>query len=227
MSSGIAREALGELFDVEVPRWTFPAVEIITARLRLRSYTAADVDEHAAIFDHELARDWSIAPQPYDRRRALAWCTREAERIRLTGDGICWAGEDRETGRLVGMTGFHNTDWERRVADVSATAAASVIGRGYATEALRAMSHWLLTKQGFNRIQILTDVRNRAPQYVAEACGFVHEGVLRNGGNFRDRTVDMAVYSLIPSDLDRLTTPEYEVRSPGLSRPAHREMEMT
>lgn len=216
--------AFAHLLQHERPH-VFPEVEIITRRLRLRAYTELDVDEHAAIFDHQVARNWSIAPRPYDRRRAEEWCTHEAERIRRSGEGICWAGVDRETNHLVGMTGFHRTDWGRRVADVSATAAAPVIGRGYASEALRAISHWLLIEQQFNRIQATIQLRNRAARYVAEGCGFVREGVLRSAGKFRGRMVDEVLYSLIPNDLDNVPRPDYQVRHASPSTTLKREME--
>lgn len=216
-----ASTSIGELFAAEFKRTgeaeqnVFPDVEIWTTRLRLRTYVAADAEEHREIFANEAARAWSVVPQPYTEEMARDWCIREAQRIRRSGEGICWAGEDRRTGRLVGMTGFHRTDWDRRSCEVSASAAETVQGQGYATEALRAISHWLLRIQRFNRLQITADTRNLAPQLVADACGFVREGVMRNGGVFRGRVVDTVLYSLLPSDLDSLSKPEYQVRPAG------------
>lgn len=237
MRHDIATTSITTLFEAEM-QGRFPRVEILTRRLRLRAYTEADVDQHKEIFAHEVARAWSIAPQPYTRERALDWCRHEAERIRQSGEGVCWAGEDRVTKRLVGMTGLHHTDWQLRTTDVSATAAAEVIGRGYASEALRAISHWALIDRAFNRVQILAHAGNTAPQHVAEACGFVREGVLRRAGSHRGEPADMVVYSLTPADLSRLPEPDYTLQYPGVpngvehepriaSFPVEREMELT
>jgi RimJ/RimL family protein N-acetyltransferase len=193
------------------PTGIFPAVEIVTRRLRLRAYRSTDAQAHRTIFDNAHSRRWSITPWPYPPDLAERWCSDLANRIRLSGDGICWAGEDRETGRLVGLTGFHDTNWVQRSTEVSANASKEVMGRGFASEALRAISHWVLTECGFNRVQITAAAGNLAPQKVAEACGFVREGVLRNAGTDAIGRVDMALYSLVPDDLPHLPVPEYSV----------------
>lgn len=193
----------------------FPDVEILTERMRLRAYTEADIDAHAAIFDDGPARLWSDAPQMCTREHAHAWCTRMAHEIRTSGDGICWATEDRATGRLIGFAGFHRTDWDNRITDVSATEAAWAVGCGYATQALRAISHWVLTEQNFNRVQITAIAGNRAPRVVAATCGFVQEGIMRDARVHRSGVVDMALYSLVPSDLRRSPPPTYTVRKPS------------
>jgi RimJ/RimL family protein N-acetyltransferase len=196
------------------PEGSFPAVEIVTARLRLRGYRPDDAEAHRAVFDSDQARRWSIAPDPYPLELAQEWCSVRAHEIRASGDGICWAGDDRESGKLVGFTGVHRTDWAQRSTEVSANACQAVLGQGYASEALRAISHWLLTECEFNRVQITTVADNLAPQRVAEACGFVREGVLRNAGTHRLERADLAVYSLVPDDLAHLPVPAYAVTEP-------------
>ncbi|BCJ31910.1 GNAT family N-acetyltransferase [Actinocatenispora sera] len=189
----------------------FPDVALITERVFLRPYTEDDVDAHQAIFDHDLVRRWSVAAQPYTRSDATAWCARTARQIRLDGDGICWAAEHRASGRLIGVTGFHHTDWRERSTEVSATEAEWSLRQGFAKEALLAMSHWVLTVVRFNRVQISAAVGNRAPRAVAEACGFTAEGVLRNAGSVPAGRVDVAVYGLVPADLRGRPRPRYRV----------------
>ncbi len=203
---------VASLFAALAPVDVFPDVELVTEHLRLRPHTADDVDDHLAVFEHDLARRWSVVPRPYTRERAYDWCTRRAAQVRTSGDGICWAGEDRETGRVVGATGVHSTDWRNRVTDVSADAAREVLGKGYAREALLAISHWLLTDQRFERVQITAATENIAPQRVAEACGFVREGVMRNAGSDRYGRVDLALYALTPEELADLPPPTYRVQ---------------
>lgn len=182
----------------------FPEIEITTERLLLRAYTEADIEDHAAMFDHDIVRRWASEPQPFSLEHSKAWCTQTADQIRTSGEGICWAVTDRGTGRLLGCTGFHHTDWPSRTTDVSAVGAPWAVGHGYAKEALRAISHWALHDQQFNRLQITAAVDNHAPQRVAAACGFVREGVLRNAGSDSDGAVDLVMYSLIPADLETI-----------------------
>jgi RimJ/RimL family protein N-acetyltransferase len=189
----------------------FPEVEIPTERLLLRAYAEADIDDHTAMFDHDLARLWSSAPQPYTPAHGRVWCTRTANEIRTSGEGICWAVTDRVTGRFLGCTGFYRTDWCNRVADVSATGAPWAVGHGYAKEALRAISRWALTDQRFSRLQIMAAIGNHAPQRVAAACGFVLEGVLRSAGSCSTGPVDMVMYSLVPADIESTDSRDKEV----------------
>jgi RimJ/RimL family protein N-acetyltransferase len=180
----------------------FPQVEITTERLLLRAYTEADVEDNVALYDHELARRWSNVPAPYTLEDSRNWCTRITVDIRTSGHGIMWAVTDRFTGRLLGCAGFYRTDWRNKITEITAAGVPSAIGHGYAKEACRAMSRWALLDQRFNRLQIMAAVGNPAPQRVAVACGFVREGILRNAGTNRSVPVNMAIYSLIPDDLE-------------------------
>jgi RimJ/RimL family protein N-acetyltransferase len=189
----------------------FPEVEMITERLLLRAYTEDDIEDHAAMFDHDLVRLWSNAPQPYTLEHSKIWCTRTANEMRTFGEGITWAVTDRITGRLLGCTGFHRTNWRDRVTDVSATGAPWAVGHGYAKEACRAICRWALVDQQFNRLQITAALGNHPPQRVAAACGFVKEGVLRNAGSSKFGQVDMVIYSLVPSDVEASESTEREV----------------
>jgi RimJ/RimL family protein N-acetyltransferase len=180
----------------------FPEAEITTTRLRLRAYAEADIYDHTAMFDHDIARRWSSAPWPYTLEHGRIWCTQTAPAVRSSGEGICWAVTDRVTGQFLGCTGFYRTDWCLRVTDVSATGAPWAVGHGYAKEALRAISRWALVDQRFNRLQIMAATGNRAPQRVAAACGFVMEGVLRNAGSCDTGPADMVMYSLVPADIE-------------------------
>jgi RimJ/RimL family protein N-acetyltransferase len=63
-----------------------------------------------------------------------------------------------------------------------------------------AVSRWALG-QGFQRIEIKAATGNTASRRVAEAAGFVAEGVERNAMPLHEGRADLAVYSLVPSDV--------------------------
>jgi RimJ/RimL family protein N-acetyltransferase len=53
------------------------------------------------------------------------------------------------------------------------------------------------------RLVLLTEPSNRQSRRVAEANGFLEEGVLRSYSEIDGRRVDYVSYSLVPSDLER------------------------
>jgi len=53
------------------------------------------------------------------------------------------------------------------------------VGRGYATEAARAVLQWAFVTLSLNRVQVEVDTRNAASAGVLEKLGFVREGTLR------------------------------------------------
>jgi RimJ/RimL family protein N-acetyltransferase len=179
----------------------FPSVEIVTDRLLLRAYELADVDENLEMFDDEESHRWTPAPHPYTRDDSEQWCGRVANLARSVGDGLNWAAADGETGRLVGSFGLKHTDWQARVTEVGYLVAPYARGNGIASEAVAAISRWVLVDQGFRRLQLTAAVGNTASRRVARKCGFVEEGVLRQAGYTHSGQVDLVMYSLLPDDL--------------------------
>lgn len=55
-------------------------------------------------------------------------------------------------------------------------------GRGYATEAVNAVTAWALKQPGVCRVDAETEPMNRASQRVLEKCGFVPSGITGEEG---------------------------------------------
>ncbi|MBR8745329.1 GNAT family N-acetyltransferase [Nocardiopsis sp. MG754419] len=180
-----------------------PAVILETERLRLRSLLERDIDDvHASCVDPELQR-WIPLPapgEPYTRESAENFCLRIAPSIRTSGDGQHWAVLEREGDRFVGSMALMRTQWAARVTEVGYWISPWARGHGYATEAVVAVSRWAL-EQGFQRIELKAGTGNTGSRRVAASAGFVHEGVERNAMPLNTGRTDLAVYSLIPSDL--------------------------
>lgn len=103
--------------------------------------------------------------------------------------------------RIVGSTGLHRMDWSIPRFEIGYWVRSSCHGQGYATEAVRALTRFALTQLGAARVEIHCSHRNVRSQQVAERCGYVREGALRNyardpGGELRDTIV----YALVPHD---------------------------
>jgi len=68
-------------------------------------------------------------------------------------------------------------------------------------EAVTQLASWALQEQRFDRVELRVATGNIPSRRVAEASGFVREGVLRNAGYVHAGRVDLIVYSLVPGDL--------------------------
>lgn len=74
-------------------------------------------------------------------------------------------------------------------------------GHGYATRGLRLAATWALQSLGWARLQLWIEPDNEPSLRVAEAAGFIREGVLRSYGVIDGRRCDAVFFSLLPSDL--------------------------
>ena len=150
---------------------------IETERLLIRRPTLADAD---AVFsryssDAEVTRfmGWSRHRSVDDTRAFLEFS--EAEwRERPAGPYLI---ESRQEGRLLGSTGFGFETPYR--AETGYVLARDAWGRGYATEAVRAMVA-LAPSLGIRRLQALCHPDNRPSWRVLEKCGFERENLLRS-----------------------------------------------
>jgi ribosomal-protein-alanine N-acetyltransferase len=152
-----------------------------TTRLRLRKPVPADAEAIFARYasDPEVTRFLSWA-----RHRSLA-----ETRAFLEFSEAEWARwpagpylvESREDGALLGGTGFGFETASR--ASTGYVLAKDAWGRGYATEALRAVV-FLARGMGIRRLYALCHPDHAASWHVLEKCGFCREGILRRHSEF-------------------------------------------
>jgi ribosomal-protein-alanine N-acetyltransferase len=106
--------------------------------------------------------------------------------------------ESRENGTLLGGTAFgFETPYRAQMGYVLAKDA---WGKGYATEALRALTD-VAAQIGLRRIYALCHTEHPASVRVLEKCGFIREGILRRHSIFPNldtcKLCDVLCYALI------------------------------
>jgi RimJ/RimL family protein N-acetyltransferase len=110
---------------------------------------------------------------------------------------------ERETGRLLGGTGLHRLDWLIRSFEIGYWIRRDAEGRGYVTDAVRALTRAAFDQLAANRVAITVDTRNQRSQAVPERLGFVHEGTFHNDQLGVDGTPRSThVYALTPESYD-------------------------
>jgi RimJ/RimL family protein N-acetyltransferase len=176
-----------------VPQYT----ELTTERLRLRAPVpgdAAAIRRYAG--DERVARTTLVIPHPYtdaDAEEFIALTARWWEQGQAASWVITVAG-----GALVGCIGLTFTAEHRR-AELGYWIAPAEWGRGYATEAARAVVDWAFAN-GWERITAGHFVGNEASGRVLEKIGLEREGLLRGHFvRFGERR-DLVAYGLLRDD---------------------------
>jgi RimJ/RimL family protein N-acetyltransferase len=150
-------------------------MRIETARLVLRRWSEADVDDLAQLHSHPAVAAWL---GPLTREDAETAVARYQEHWVVHGFGR-FAVADRETGALVGRVGvMHQPDWIATAEkdELGWVIAAGRWGQGLATEAATAALADVFGRVGLGRIVSWTTPDNLGSRRVMEKCGLQYRG---------------------------------------------------
>jgi ribosomal-protein-alanine N-acetyltransferase len=146
-----------------------------TERLLIRRNVPEDVDAAVAIYgDAEVKRFLSNArPDSYEqiRKRILGRAEFE-ERFGVT----IWAVVLKSSGEMIGSCGLFPIEGKGPGIEIAYHFRRDVWGRGYATEAARAVLRYGFDELKLPRIIALVDEENAASMRVAEKVGMRPEG---------------------------------------------------
>jgi RimJ/RimL family protein N-acetyltransferase len=157
-------------FDSDV---NVPVIE--TARLRLRGHRADDFVASAAMWaEPEVTR--FIGGRPFTEEETWARLLRYVGHWNLLGFGY-WIVEEKATGAFVGEVGF--ADYKRDIdppldgiPEVGWALASAAQGKGYATEAVKAVLGWGDAHFGAVKTVCMIGPQNKTSIRVAEKCGY-------------------------------------------------------
>jgi [ribosomal protein S5]-alanine N-acetyltransferase len=125
--------------------------------------------------------------------RFIAACRQMADE----GSGARVAVERVSDGAFIGWCSVTRWSPDYRSASMGYCLDDAAWGRGYATEAARALLVWAFGTLDLNRVQAETDTRNAASARVLEKLGFVREGTLREDCVVNGEVSDSWVYGLL------------------------------
>jgi ribosomal-protein-serine acetyltransferase len=189
-----AHDALHSSATVEVP----DTLALSDARA-LRVLEESDLDELHALIEANRSHLAKWLPWAAEQTRE-----RTLEFIRATCIQVAqnngFQAAIRDTGRVVGVIGFHGIDWHHRSTSIGYWLAAEAQGRGTMTQALRAMVHHALRVWALNRVEIRASVENERSRALIERLGFEFEGVARQAFRLPNGYHDDAVYSMLRAD---------------------------
>jgi len=197
--------------------YVFPD-EVRTERLRLRMMTAADVD---AVYAYQSRADVCryLLFEPRDHATVAQKVREHAAATTLEKDGDYWQiavelgpGEP-EPGRMVGDIFFTLSSLENSGGEIGWTMHPDVAGRGYASEAARAVLGLAFEGIGLHRVRAELDARNDASIKLCRRLGMREEALMLQDMWFKGAWSDTGVYAVL-----RTEWPTPDSSAPGRGR---------
>jgi RimJ/RimL family protein N-acetyltransferase len=178
---------------------------LVTSRLVLRLMTSADVDDiHSYQRREDVCR--YLLFEPRSREDVVEKVDKQSRAIRLERDGdyLQLALQLRETedvpGRVIGDSYFALTSVAHRRAEIGWTMHPDFTGRGYASEAARAVLELAFSTLGLHRVFAELDPRNDASIALALRLGMREEAHFVQDMWFKGAWADTGIYAILAEE---------------------------
>lgn len=175
-------------------------VRLVTPRLVIREYAAADVRAVTSISsDPDVVRYVRWGPHDEEATRRFL-NDAEASRTAVPRLRSLLAVSEAEGARIVGGCSLEVHRPHDREANIGFYLGRSWWGRGYATELIKALLTWGFEELSLHRISATADVRNVASWRAMERAGMCREGHLRRHMWQRDEWRDSLLYAVVEDE---------------------------
>jgi RimJ/RimL family protein N-acetyltransferase len=184
----------------EPPMHELPTID--TPRLRLRPFTPQDAPRLAHLCaDPDVASTTLNLPHPYQLSDAQRWIPKHAEEFD-SGVAMTLAVTMRDVELLVGnitlrLCRSHNSG------ELGYLVGRRYWGRGYCTEAARAVVAYAFAELGLERVEAQHFARNPASGRVMEKIGMTREGLLRQSLCRWGQREDAIIYGILKQDAEQ------------------------
>ncbi len=173
-----------------------------TERLVLDAPTERDLPALVTLAGDRAIADTTISvPHPLDADGARQWLS-HLEEVVSDGTAESFAVRELASGPLIGMVSLRNIDREHEEAELSVWIGAPSWGRGYASEAGRAVVVHAFDALRLNRLVAHHMVRNPAAGRMLAKIGFRQEGLLRERVRKWGVYEDVVLMALLRRDHD-------------------------
>lgn len=172
---------------------------LTTERLSLRPLTHADADAMIAIFGSpDVLRFLNNDPvQTHDQAIGMIdWLNAQFTENQTPNWAITLHGDES----VIGQCGTYAWDRDDQHVDIGYHMLPSQWGRGYASEAARAVIDWCFGALGVHRVQADCTEGNLASERVLLKCGFSLEGIWRESCWEHGRFVNIKQFGLLRSE---------------------------
>ncbi|QOR71980.1 GNAT family N-acetyltransferase [Ruania alkalisoli] len=176
-------------------RLAWPSEAPSAGSVLLRPWRASDAHLVAEFAADSYIPTIGSVPERVDDDGAAAWISRQLARAEQ-GTGYSFAVADKQTDRAVGHAGLSlRSDSGRAVGGYAISPQCR--GRGYAKDALIALTGFGWSIQALHRIELYIEPWNVASLRTAERAGYLREGVLRSHQEIDGVRRDMTLYAAL------------------------------
>ena len=181
-----------------MPTFTLPKEQPIlnSEHLLLRPFSLEDAGEVQRLAgDPAIAATTLNIPHPYKDGLAEGWIGNQPMAY-MAGESATWAICFRESAGLIGAIGIILRAQDSR-GELGYWIAREQWGKGYCTEAARALLEFLFRERGLNRVHATHFLSNPASGRVMQKLGMTREGLLRQHARKGDAWLDLVVYGIL------------------------------
>ena len=154
--------------------------EIETERLILRQFKYEDAES--------MRKNWAGLDEVQSKYGEPSYKTPEAVKGLLdeyigaykNGFKYRWAVIEKESGECIGQVAYFLVDINNNFGEIEYCIGTAFQGKGYATEATKAVIDYGFNKIHFHKVQICVRPSNLSSKRVIEKCDFEYEGTLRD-----------------------------------------------
>jgi RimJ/RimL family protein N-acetyltransferase len=182
---------------------------LVTERLVLRLMTADDVD---AIYAYQSREDVCryLLFEPRTREQVAEKVAKHSSAVDLAADGdylqLALELKDSEDapGRVIGDSYFSLATVEQARGEIGWTMHPDYMGRGYASEAARAVLGLAFDTLGLHRVVAFLDPRNHASIALCLRLGMREEGYFVQEMMFKGDWADTGMYAILAAEWESI-----------------------
>ncbi|MUG43579.1 GNAT family N-acetyltransferase [Paenibacillus woosongensis] len=174
--------------------------EFLTNRIYLRRFILKDISDY-----YDLASDPDVtAYTMWNTHRVLDESQAYVDSVLRkynNKEAYHWGIIARESGKLIGRTGFISFDVAHDRTEIGFVISKKYWGQGIVVEATREILCYAFDTIGINRVEGRCNHDNVGSRRVMEKLGMKFEGILRKQLKIKGNYTDQKLYSLVRDDL--------------------------